>query len=148
MTTRRILASALGATAAILVCAVTASAEVDYGLRVGYYTDAEDAFIGGEVLLPLSDSVRLNPNAEYVLSKDRDQYDLSLDAIYIVPSERSYYLWLGGGATLFTVNDHTDVFTNFVTGIGLTRESVVPYFQLKIVAKDDAEIVLAFGVRF
>jgi hypothetical protein len=119
-----------------------------FGARLGYYTDAEAAFVGGEIVLPLSASVHLNPNGEYVLSDDRDQHTLNLDATYTFPSERRSHIWVGGGATLFTINDHTDIFTNFLAGVSLARETVVPYFQIKIVAKDDAEIVLAFGLRF
>jgi hypothetical protein len=57
-------------------------------------------------------------------------------------------VWIGGGVALFTVNDHTDIFTNFLTGLALGRGSVVPYLQLKVIAKDDAEIALVFGLRF
>jgi hypothetical protein len=138
----------LAVAALVSVLATPAAADMEFGARMGYYTDAEAAFMGGEIVLPLSASVNLNPNGEYVLSDDRDQYTLNLDATYTFPSEHRSFIWLGGGVSLFTVNDHTDMFTNFLAGVGLARETVVPYFQIKIVAKDDAEIVLAFGLRF
>jgi hypothetical protein len=132
----------------VLALMASAAAALDLGLRTGYYTDAEAPFVGLELVAPLSPSVRLNPNAEIVLREGRKQHTVNLDAFYQFPSDKRSFLWLGGGASLFTVQGHTDIFTNFFCGVGLTRESVVPYFQLKLVAKDDAEIVVAFGLRF
>jgi hypothetical protein len=131
-----------------LALIASAAAAMDLGMRTGYYTDAEAPFVGIELVARLSPSVRLNPNAEIVLRDGRKQHTVNLDAFYELPSDKRSFLWLGGGASLFTVQDHTDIFTNFFCGVGLARESVIPYFQLKLVAKDDAEIVVAFGLRF
>jgi hypothetical protein len=143
---QRFLVGCVGTGALVLLA--SASAAMDFGARTGYYTDAEAPFVGAELVLSLSESVRLNPNVEVVLRDGRKQHTVNLDAFYEFPSERRSYLWLGGGASLFTVEGHTDIFTNFFCGVGLARESVIPYFQLKLVAKDDAEIVVAFGLRF
>jgi hypothetical protein len=143
---RRLLMRCFGTGALVLLAG--AGGAMDLGVRTGYYTDAEAPFVGAELVMSLSESVRLNPNVEWVIRDGRRQHTVNLDAFYEFPSERHSYLWLGGGASLFTVEDHTDIFTNFFCGVGLARESVVPYFQLKLVAKDDAEIVVAFGLRF
>jgi len=37
---------------------------------------------------------------------------------------------------------------NSLAGVGVRTGSLIPYFQAKLIAKDDTEFVLAFGVRF
>jgi hypothetical protein len=140
-----------------------AEAEIDFGLRGGYYTDAEELFLGAELLMQISDTPWFfNPNIEYVFVDPGDFWTLNLDAHYDFDTDdEDLYVWAGGGpAILFRDRDdrrgrrdddddgETDVGLNLLAGIGWQLETVVPYVQGKVVLSDDSEAVIAVGVRF
>ena len=155
----RLLVSALliGATASF---SVPAAADVDVGLRGGYYTDAEEAFLGADLLMQIQDTRWFfNPNLEYVFVDPGDLATLNLDVHYDLDTDNDdMYVWLGGGpAIIFRDHegpgrnddeDDTDLGINLLGGIGWQLESVVPYLQAKAIIADDNEVVLAVGVRF
>lgn len=64
------------------------------------------------------------------------------------------FVWLGAGLALVQDNpdgpdnSSTDAAANFLGGIGFRAGSAIPYVQVKVIAKSDAEFALAFGVRF
>jgi hypothetical protein len=125
-----------------------------FGVRVGYYTDAQDPFAGVEVLVPIAHRIELNPNVEYVFGGGRTYMTFNLDAHYDFPSHRREFFWVGAGLGLLYVNpegpaqSNTDVGANFLAGVGLNRGPVIPYFQVKLIASGNTEVVLAFGLRF
>lgn len=155
--TSRILAAAILAGAAVL-CPPRAAAEIDFGLRAGYYTDVEEFFLGAEILTPIGDSRRwfFNPNVEFVFVDPGDLATVNLDVHYdFQTDDDDVYLWAGGGpAVVFRDrggrrdDDETDPALNLLAGIGWQLEAIVPYVQGKIVLSDDSEAVLAVGVRF
>ena len=134
-----------------------ARAEWDFGLRGGYYTDAEELFLGLELLTQVSDTVWwFNPNVEFVFVDPGDLWTLNLDFHYDFDTrDRDTYIWAGGGpAIVFSDrggrfdDDETDAGLNLLAGLGWQLESIVPYIQGKILLSDDSEAVLALGVRF
>ena len=131
-----------------------AAADVDVGVRGGYYTDAEEGFLGVDLLMQIQDTRWFfNPNLEYVFVDPGDLATLNLDVHYDLDTDNDdLYIWLGGGPAIIfrddDRDDETDLGLNLLGGIGWQLESVVPYFQAKAVIADDNEVVLAVGVRF
>jgi hypothetical protein len=147
------------ATAAL--CSAPATAEVDVGVRGGYYTDVGDPFLGVDLLMRIADTRWFfNPNIEYVFVDPGDLATVNLDAHYDLDTDDDdLYIWLGGGpAIIFRDNedsgrgngddDDDDLGLNLLGGIGWQLEAFVPYVQAKAIIADDSEVVIAVGVRF
>ncbi len=131
----------------------------DFGVRAGTYTDAGEAFVGGEVLIELSSPWFFNPNVEYVFIDDGDLITVNGDFHYDFDVEGPVYVWAGAGAALIFRDDDrprpgddddgdTELGVNLLAGVGWRTPSVVPYIQGKVILSDDSEAALAFGVRF
>jgi hypothetical protein len=154
--TRQHLLVAPALAVALLSVAPPARADgVDVGLRGGFYSDAEAAFVGVDLLIPVARSWFFNPNFEYVFVDRGDLYTLNADVHYDLDVRGSNYVWLGGGPALIVADPdrpraerETDIGLNVLAGLGWKGASVVPYVQGKVVLADDTEAVLAFGVRF
>ncbi len=157
---RRVLTGALvAATALALGGAAAASAQVDFGVRGGVYTDESDPFVGAEVLWRLG-ATRwfLNPNFEWVFVDNGDLFTLNADAHYDLPVDAPVYVWLGGGLAILVEDrdrpggdddDETDAGVNLLAGVGFLKgQPVRPYVQGKLILSDESQGVLAFGVRF
>jgi hypothetical protein len=131
-----------------------AAADDMFGLRVGYYTDAEAACVGGEALFKLAPKVYLNPNIEWVFVDHARYVTLNADVHYDFWSRRRNTAWIGAGLALVSIDPEgpadgdTDPALNVFAGFGARRGSVLPYVQAKVIARDDTELVLAFGLRF
>jgi hypothetical protein len=125
-----------------------------FGVRGGYYTEAEEPFAGAELLVPVAHRFYFNPNVEYVFVSNGSYLTYNADFHYDFAVSRSTYFWLGGGLGVVQVNPEgpdngsTDVAANFLAGIGFRTGSAIPYFQAKIIAKSDTEFAVAFGIRF
>jgi hypothetical protein len=133
------------------------AAEVDVGVRGGYYTDVGDPFLGADLLMRIADTRWFfNPNLEYVFVDPGDLATVNLDAHYDLDTDNDdFYAWLGGGpAVIFRDDesrgddDDTDLGINLLGGVGWQLEAMVPYVQAKAIIADDNEVVLAVGVRF
>lgn len=137
---------------AVLSTPIPAAADM-FGLRAGYYTKAEKPFVGAELLVPLTHSVFLDPNVEYVFTDGLTYMTFNADFHYDFPTHGPTYVWAGAGlAVLYSNPDgpggsSTDVGANFIFGIG-HRGPVVPYIQAKLIAKSDTEFVIGAGLRF
>lgn len=150
---RRIsVAAALAVTLGLLPQAARA---VDFGVRGGLYTDAEEAFVGLEVLSRIQRSQwYFNPNLEWVFLDNGDMVTANFDLHYDFPTSGQFNAWLGGGpAVIFTDPDRGDSDTepglNLIAGLGFNPHGVVrPYLQGKIILADDSEAVIAIGLRF
>ena len=124
-----------------------------FGVRAGFYTKAEEPFVGAELLVPLSHSVFLNPNVEYIFTEGRTYMTFNADFHYDFPTRGSTLVWAGAGLAVLYSNPEgqgdssTDVGANFIFGVG-RRGPVVPYIQAKLIAKDDTEFVIGVGLRF
>ena len=148
--------------AAAAVFTMPAAADVDIGVRGGYYTDVGDPFLGADLLMRISDTRWFfNPNIEYVFVDPGDLATLNLDVHYDLDTDNDdMYIWLGGGPAIIfrdeerhgrgddDDDDDTDIGINLLGGVGWQLESFVPYLQAKAIIADDSEVVLAIGVRF
>ncbi len=151
------------AIASIFLIPGSARAEVDFGVRGGFYNEADAGFVGGELLMDVFDSWYFNPNLEYVFVDNGDLATVNLDFHYDFPTRSPFYVWAGGGpAVLFSSTDpsvfcrrdcdddsETDFGLNLLGGIGFGKgQALRPYLQGKVILSDDTEAVLAVGIRF
>jgi hypothetical protein len=139
----------------LVVGAVGASA-VTFGVRAGYYFDAEAVAVGTELLTPMDDNGRwyFNPNVELAMGDIRDMVALSADFHYdFQPSARTA-VWAGAGPAMFIIDrgpfgdDDTDLGANFLVGMGANSGNVRPYAQFRATVKDNTEATVAVGLRF
>jgi hypothetical protein len=144
------------AIAGFLLVPGLAYAQVDFGVRGGFYSDADAGFIGGEILTGsgFNRQIFFNPNVEYVFVDDGSLTTVNLDAHYDLHTRSApYSFWLGGGAALlfndFGGENDTDFGLNLLAGVGFwPRQTIRPYVQGKVILSNNTEAVLGFGVRF
>jgi hypothetical protein len=143
--------------AAAIVLAVPAVAHADprFGVRFGYYTEAEDPFLGAEMLFRIvAPEIYFNPNVEAVLVDDGHYFTINGDFHYDFLSGRRTFAWLGTGLAVLnsdpggSADSHTDFGLNLLAGIGTRRGRVIPYAQAKVILKSDTEFVIGVGLRF
>jgi hypothetical protein len=138
----------------VALASAGAADDLKFGVRTGFYTEVGDPFIGAEVLVPVARSIYFNPNFEYVFTENLRYFTANADFHYDLLKQDRRYVWVGAGLALATKNPDgplegdTDPGLNLLAGIGFKRESVIPYFQFKLIAKEDTEAALAFGLRF
>jgi hypothetical protein len=140
------------------VIAVPPSGEsqVLVGARAGAYTADGDPFIGGEVLVGVERDLFLNPNVEWVFAERANKGTFNFDVHYDFARRGSAFFWLGGGLAVIYVDpdgvpdSRTDAGANIIFGVGFRTAGRrwVPYIQAKVLAADDSDFVLGFGVRF
>jgi hypothetical protein len=135
--------------------AATAEAQWDFGVRGGYYSDVEEAFLGAELLTPIGPGGwYFNPNVEYVFVDPGDLFSINGDFHYDFWQEGSWNAWLGAGPGVIFRDtgrrrgDETDLGLNLLAGIGARQGATRPYLQGKVVFADETEAVLAVGLRF
>ncbi|HVR71446.1 MAG TPA: hypothetical protein VMT87_11440 [Vicinamibacteria bacterium] len=142
--------------AALAVSAAPAQAlDLEWGLRLGYYTDVGEPLAAAETVVPLSGRLSFNPNLEYVFVAGVRYLTLNADVLHEFRTQGSQSVWAGGGLGIVSVDPDgvpegsTDLAVNLLAGVGFrTSGRLVPYFQAKIVWKDDTELALSFGIRF
>ncbi len=133
--------------------AVQADSEVLGGARVGYFADPNAPLVGGELLLKVVPAFYFNPNVEFVFQGD-SYITANADFHYDFPTSSRTTVWAGAGLGVVSVNPdgpvqgNTEAGLNVLLGAGMTRGEVIPYLQAKVIAKDDSELSLAFGLRF
>ena len=139
-----------------------ARADVDFGVRGGFYNDADAGFLGAELLMDVTRNWFFNPNVEYVFVDNGDLYTLNLDAHYDFWTHSPFYVWAGGGpAVIFSKADvpfgcrrcssdnNTDLGLNLLGGIGFGKgQAIRPYVQGKVTLSNNTEASIAFGIRF
>ena len=143
------------AVASVFALSAPARADIDVGVRGGYYFDIGEPFVGAELLIPVVDrKIFFNPNVEYVFVEDLNYMTFNADFHYDLPVAGSQFVWLGAGLGLVRIdpegpgNSDTDPALNLLAGVGFRAGGAVPYFQAKLIVKDNTEFSLGFGVRF
>jgi len=147
----------LGATLALGSCVPASPVFADglkFGVRGGYYSKVDAAFAGAELLVPVAHRFYFNPNFEYVFVSNGSYVTYNADFHYDIAVDRPMYVWLGGGLGIVVDNPEgpdnttTQAAANFLGGIGFRAGSVIPYFQAKVIAKENSVFSFAFGIRF
>ena len=144
------------ALAAAILLSVPAAAQADprFGVRFGYYTEADAAFLGAEMLFRIVPEIYFNPNVEAVFVDDGHSFTINGDFHYDFLSGRRTFVWLGAGLAVVNsapeepADGDTDVGLNLLAGIGARRGRVIPYAQAKVILKSDTEFVIGVGLRF
>lgn len=150
------------AVAALVLVPSLAKADVDFGVRGGFYSDAEAGFLGAEVLMDVTRSWYFNPNIEYVFVDDGSLWTANGDFHYDFPTRSNLAVWAGGGlAVIFSEidpprgcrrcegEDETDVGLNLLGGVSFTKRGPIrPYVQGKVILSDNTEAAIAVGLRF
>ena len=145
------------AVAVAILSALPAVAQADprFGVRFGYYTEADAPFLGAEMLFRIiPPEIYFNPNVEAVLVDDGHYVTINADFHYDFLSGRRTFAWLGTGLAVLNTNpggssdSDTDFGLNLLAGIGTRRGRVIPYAQAKLILKSDTEFVIGVGLRF
>ncbi len=149
------------AVALVLILAPAALA-ADFGVRAGRLSDAEEEFIGAEVLFDAG-PVNINPNIEYWLLDDNGADvtagTINLDVTVDIFKVSSVTPYVGAGIGLFYVDDdfgsETETLGNLIGGVQLDLAFLKPYGQVKYTRSledndggDNDEIALTIGLRF
>lgn len=146
--------------ATILAFPSPAAAQVDLDVRGGVYTDLEDAFVGGGVLMQLTREWYFNPNVEWVFVSPGDLWTLNADFHFDFATRGPLSIWAGVGPALVfqdfddagirgrRSDDETDFGVNLLAGLGMATGEVRPYLQGKVLISDETEAVVALGLRF
>jgi hypothetical protein len=139
---------------ALLRPSPTRAQDFKLGVRAGYYTHVDAAFVGVEALFRVAHHVWFNPNVEFAFVDD-SYITFNGDFHYDFPTHSPTYVWLGGGIALVRFDPpgpteaSTDVAANLLGGFGFrTGSSLIPYFQAKVILKSDTVFAIAFGLRF
>lgn len=145
--------------AVALMIAPLASA-ADFGIRAGRFNDADNNFVGAEMLFDAG-FININPNVEYWLdtpdgvTAGTANLDVTFDIMSIGPV--SPYLGAGVGLAYASADDtnETDILGNLIGGLSLNLATLTPYAQVKYFKSlddedggDDDELSLAIGLRF
>jgi hypothetical protein len=145
------------ALAAAILLAAPAAAQADprFGVRFGYYTEAEAPFLGAEMLFRIvPPEIYFNPNVEAAFVDDGHSFSINGDFHYDFLTGRRTFVWLGAGLAVLNTDpggsaeSDTDVGFNLLAGIGARRGRVIPYAQAKVILKSDTEFVIGVGLRF
>jgi len=117
----------------------------------GYVSDEAEALIGLGYSHPLRSNLRLVPNAE--LADGGDYWSLNVDSRYHF-ARGGFTPWVGGGVGVVNRDrgrrgDDTDPALNLLFGghFADVGGGFQPYVRAKVVASDDSELALTFGVR-
>jgi hypothetical protein len=146
--------------AAVFLTVLPSALAADFGVRVGRYNDAEEEFVGAEVLFDLG-AINLNPNIEYSLADDITAGTANFDVTFDVLGGARVNPYLGAGLGLAYVDDdfgdnETDLVGNLIGGLAFNLDFLKPYGQVKYTRQledddgGDAEddIALVIGLRF
>lgn len=141
--------------ATMTTMATPGRANVDAEVRGGYYTEAEQGFIGGGFLAGIADTWDFNPNLEYVFVDGGSLFTVNADIHKDLNPGSGPAFWLGAGPALIVSNPDvpgadtdTNIGLNLIGGIGAKSGSIRPFGQAKYTIADDNELSMAFGLRF
>ena len=124
------------------------------GVRGGSYRDTNRPFAGLELVSYVGNHFFFNPNGEYVFLDNGQKGTLNFDLHVDIPTSSAAYIWVGGGLGLLITDQpgpggsNTSPRGNILAGVGVDSGRLIPYFQLKLIAGDQKEAVVALGLRF
>jgi hypothetical protein len=141
---------------AVMLVLTPAVFAADFGVRAGRLNEAEEDFVGAEILFDLG-VLNLNPNFEYWLVDDITAGTANLDVTFDFGSS-SVKPYVGAGVGMFYVDDdfgsETETLGNLIGGIQFNLAFLQPYGQVKWSRSledegdDNDELALTVGLRF
>ena len=144
--------------AALVLVLVPSAFAADFGVRTGRYNDADENFVGAEMLFDIG-AVNINPNIEYSLAEEITAGTANLDVTFDVGQFARVRPYLGAGVGLQYVDtdfgDSTDLLGNLIGGVAFDLDFLRPYAQVKyfrVLEDDDGgpadDLALTIGLRF
>ena len=141
-----------------LLSLTPAALAADFGIRAGQYNDAEDEFVGVEMVFDTG-VLNINPNIEYRLADDITAGTANLDVTFDLGKFSSVTPYVGAGVGVLYVDDdfgadETDVVGNLIGGVAFNFASLKPYAQLKYFRtledddRDSDDFAITIGLRF
>jgi len=143
---------------AVVLAITPAVFAAEFGVRAGRLNDANENFVGAEVVFDAG-PVNVNPNIEYWLTDDDNVTagTVNLDVTYDFGSS-SIKPYLGAGIGLFYVDSDlggsdTETLGNLIGGVQFNMSFLKPYGQVKYTRSlEDSgngdEVALTIGLRF
>jgi len=142
---------------AVVLLLAPAAFAAEFGFRAGRLNDAEENFVGAEMLFNAG-PVNVNPNIEYWLVDDVTAGTVNLDVTYDFGSS-TVKPYVGAGIGLFYVDDdfgnETETLGNLIGGVQFNLDFLKPYAQVKWSRSlenndggDNDEVALTVGLRF
>jgi opacity protein-like surface antigen len=141
-----------------LLLVTPAGFAADFGIRAGQYRDADEEFVGAEVLIDAG-VLNINPNIEYSLADEITSGTANLDVTLALGIFSAVSPFVGAGVGLLYVDDDagedaTDVVGNLIGGIAVDLQFLQPYAQLKYRrlledgGADNDDFAVTIGLRF
>jgi len=141
-----------------IIALAPAALAADFGIRAGQYRDADENFVGAEVVFDTG-VLNVNPNIEYSLADEITTGTVNLDVTIDLAQFGSVTPYAGAGVGLqYTDTDRggeqTDLVGNLIGGVAFHLDSFKPYAQLKYfrtLDDDDGEsddFAVTIGLRF
>ncbi len=141
-------------TFALLGLSRASESQTRLGARTGAFLADGDPFVGGEVLVGVADDLFFNPNVEVAFADNVTKGLFNFDIHYDFARVNKAFFWVGAGLAVIYADpegrdSETDAGANVLFGVGFnTSGRWIPYVQAKILASDDSDFALAFGIRF
>ena len=141
-----------------IIALAPAALAADFGIRAGQYRDADQEFVGVEVVFDAG-ALNINPNIEYSLEDDVTAGTVNLDLIFDIARFSTFTPYVGAGVGLAYVDDElggeeTSLLGNLIGGIAFELDTFQPYAQLKYFRTlddedgDSDDFALTIGLRF
>ena len=144
----------------LVLVIVPGALAADFGVRAGRFSDAEDDFVGAEVLFNIG-ALNINPNVEYWLVEDENitAGTANLDVTFDIARLSRVSPYVGAGVGLLYVDDdfsnsETETLGNLIGGVSLNLDFLKPYAQVKYSRSlessegDNDDIAFTIGLRF
>ncbi len=141
-----------------LIALAPAALAADFGIRAGQYRDADEKFVGAEVVFDTG-ALNVNPNIEYSLEDDVTAGTVNLDVTFDIARFSTITPYVGAGLGLLYVDDdiggdETSLLGNLIGGITFQLDTFEPYAQVKYFRTlddedgDSDDFALTIGLRF
>jgi hypothetical protein len=141
----------------VVLLLTPAAFAAEFGFRAGRLNDAEEEFVGAEMLFDAG-MININPNIEYWLVDDVTAGTANLDVTFEFGSS-TVKPYVGAGVGMFYVDDdfgsETETLGNLIGGVQFNLDFLKPYAQVKWSRSleednggDNDEVALTVGLRF
>jgi hypothetical protein len=119
-----------------------------FGFRVGYDFDATNAFLGGQLNVPVGRRWSLMPSAEFYLGETGTPYRVNADLKYHPPTAYGMF-YFGGGFTWVDAGGAADEGGNIFAGWeGRRARPFKPFVEAKLVFASTTSFNVLGGLSF
>lgn len=142
-----LLAALLG----LAIVPAAAAQRAHLGFRAGYNFDRDDAAIGAQVLLPLTNAVEFYPSLDYYLTDAGSAVGFNVDLKLRNPGNMGV-IYVGGGLNMMrtggggtsNLNTGGNVFMGLESRLGATH----PFFEVRGLLHEQSSVQIVGGFNF